>query len=350
MMWILSYIRQGANIGLLFTAVACLAFMKLPIFAEGAAKVTAALEQINNVKIQSEMAVPIFLAFTLPIEIKALFLAGMISAAISTLDTYFLTWAGVFTQDIVSPLRSRDFTVAQRLKFLKWSVVGIATFVFIFSVLWKPTQYIWMYFAITGSIYTGGAGAVILGALYWKGGTKQGAWSAMIIGSSLSVSSIVILQMFSKQLWWPSWINGMLLSILASACAVVTFIIVSVFTGHEKYDIRRLLNRLSICDSESRQGKYIRKKPVFEMIVGVIAVLLATGIIGGFLYSRTHEISSESWVTFWKWYSFILFGYSLPITVWFLIGGFVDVKILIQKLRSKKGDLKDDGQIHSNSA
>jgi hypothetical protein len=51
-----------------------------------------------------------------------------------------------------------------------------------------------MFFAITGAIFTAGAGAAIIGGLYWKRGTTSGAWAALIIGAVLSVSGIIIQQ------------------------------------------------------------------------------------------------------------------------------------------------------------
>jgi hypothetical protein len=88
------------------------------------------------------------------------------------------------------------------------------------------------------------------------------------------------------------------------------------------------------------------KKNTMETIVGICTFLLTVFIIGLFWYSRTHEVSVESWISFWKWFTFVLFGYSLPITIWFLIGSIIDLKNLFTRLRSQREDAQDDGQVH----
>ena len=45
-------------------------------------------------------------------------------------------------------------------------------FAFCWSLLFPQTTYIYMYFALTGAIFLGGAGSVIIGGLYWKRGTR----------------------------------------------------------------------------------------------------------------------------------------------------------------------------------
>jgi solute:Na+ symporter, SSS family len=330
MMWILSYIRQGANMGLVFAAVACFAFMNSPQFADMAAKIQATIQNIPNAKVQSEMAVPIFLSYILPVGVKGLFVAGMVAASISTLDTYFLSWGGVLTQDVIAPLKRKPLSNESRLKFLRWSVAGVAVFVYFFSLVWKQSDYIWMYFAITGSIYTGGAGAVILGGIYWRRATEKGAWAAMITGSGLAIISIIVQQQCSREPWWPHWLNGLWLSVMASLCAIMIFVIISFLTYKQPYDLEELLNRKPhLWEKHPDKVKYTW----FEILITVITIVLLVSLAIGGWYSRTHEISAQSWLTFWKWYSFIVFGYSIPVAIWFFIGSLFDLRTLFKTLK-----------------
>ena len=331
MMWILSYMRQGANIGLLFGALACFAVANMPRFFDISGQMTTTLDSIANPIIRTEMAVPIFLSLILPPFIQALFVAGMISAAISTLDTYFLSWSGVLVQDVISPLSKKEISPQKRLKMLKWSVAGVAIFVYIFSLMWKPTDYIWMYFAVTASIYTGGAGAVILGALYWKKGTTAGAWSSMLTGSILAISSIFLRQAFVNSGWWPQWIDGMVLSVGSSLMAIIVFVVVSLITNKEDYDLDSLLNRTG--EPKPKLPSKLKRKITIEVIISIIIGIILLVTMIAFWYNRTHDVAPQSWVTFWKWYSFIVYAYSIPIAIWFFIGGVVDLKALIVRLR-----------------
>ncbi len=61
----------------------------------------------------------------------------------------------------------------------------------------RQTEYIFMWFQVTQAIFTGGAGAAIIGGLYWKKGTAQGAWAAVLTGSLLSVSGILLRQVYN---------------------------------------------------------------------------------------------------------------------------------------------------------
>ncbi len=353
LMWILSYIRYGSNIGLLFSAVACLAFMKLPEFSSQAQEILARVQSISNEVVRTEMTVPMFLSVILPPAAKGLFVAGIICAAISTLDTYFLSWAGVFAQDIIGPRIQKPLSAEKRLKLLRWSTVGVAVFVYFFSILWKPTEYIWMYFAITGSIYTGGAGAVILGGLYWKKGTTKAAWAAMITGSGLSILGIIILQIFAKNDWWPEFVNGMFLSVVASLLAVVVYVALSLLFRNEDFDLESLLSRDQTQPASTRTFKGIfnrlRESDKFVLFVGVFTVFCIIMVFGALIYSRTHEISAASWMTFWKYYSISFYIVSIPITIWFFIGSIMDITKLVQRLRTEVVNVLDDGQVYQES-
>lgn len=335
LMWILSYIRQAANIGLLFAALACFAVAKLPQFTDMAAQISEGVNKIDNPFVRTEMAVPIFLTLIMSPVVKGLFVAGMIAASISTLETYFLSWSGIFVQDVVAPIRKIELTDAKRLKMLKWSVVGVAAFVYAFSMLWEPTDYIWMYFAITATIYTGGAGAIILGALYWRKATTAGAWCAMITGSGLAITGIVLRQAFVSASWWPHWLDGMVLSVAASIMAILVFIIVSLFTQTAPYNIEELLHRKGKGHIPEPIAPGVKKRFTIESVVGVITALIVLAVIVAFWYNRTHEVAPESWIAFWKWYTFIVYGYSIPVAVWFFIGSIFDLKKMFSGLHKK---------------
>ena len=92
------------------------------------------------------------------------------------------------------PFRKTPLSPAKHLLALRLSILGVACFIFLFSLLFVQTDYILMFFAITGAIFTGGSGAVIIGGLYWRRGTTTGAWAALVTGSGLAVSGIVLQQ------------------------------------------------------------------------------------------------------------------------------------------------------------
>lgn len=179
------------------------AVMHLPEFADRAAVVNATLETIENPQLQKQMLVPIGIGEMLPVGVLGMFGAMIIAAAVSTDDTYLHSWGAIFIQDVVMPFRKEPLPEKTHMRLLRSAMFGVAAFAFVFSLVFPLNEFIFMYFAITGAIYTGGAGAVILGGLYWKRGTVEGAWAAMIIGSVLAVSGVVV-----RNVIWPHFLPG----------------------------------------------------------------------------------------------------------------------------------------------
>jgi SSS family solute:Na+ symporter len=137
------------------------------------------------------------------------------------------------------PLRKRPFESKQHVRVLRWAITGVAVFVFFFSLLFQQSEYIFLFFAVTGAIFAGGSGAVIVGGLYWKRGTTAAAWSSMLTGSITAVGGIVIRQLDPN---FP--INGQMFWGLAMALSVVVYIVVSLLTSRGRtFDMDRMLHR-----------------------------------------------------------------------------------------------------------
>lgn len=163
-------------------------------YATLADSVRTGLAAITNPTIQTQMTVPAVLGKLLPVGLVGLLCTIVFCAMITTDDTYLHSWGSILIQDVIMPFRKTPFTPEQHIRVLRWSITGVALFGFLFSLLFRQTQYILMFFAVTGAIFLGGAGACIVGGLYWKRGTAGGAWAAMISGSLLSVGSLVVQQ------------------------------------------------------------------------------------------------------------------------------------------------------------
>ncbi len=99
-----------------------------------------------------------------------------------------------------------------------------------------------MWFGVTQAIFTGGAGSAIIGGLYWKKGTAAGAWSAFLTGSVLSVSGIVMQQVY---VYYNQVcpLNGTQIGFFSSIIAVSVYIVVSLLTHREDFNLDRMLHR-----------------------------------------------------------------------------------------------------------
>lgn len=182
----------GAVVSLL--PICAFTVMHHPDYAGLAEAVRTGLAGIANPTIQTQMTVPMVLGKLLPIGLVGLLCTIVFCAMITTDDTYLHSWGSILIQDVIMPFRKKPFTPEEHIRVLRWSIAGVALFGFLFSLLFRQTQYILMFFAVTGAIFLGGAGACIIGGLYWKRGTAGGAWAAMVSGSVLAVGSLVIQQ------------------------------------------------------------------------------------------------------------------------------------------------------------
>ena len=178
---------------LMFTllGLAAITVLKHPDFAAEAAKVNAHITQIESVSgkaVGSQMLVPVALSQILPVGVKGCFVLIMLSFMVSTDTSYLHSWGSIFVQDVLLPIRGRDFEPAMHLRILRLAIAGVALFAWVFGLVFPQTDFIFFFFNITGALYLGGAGAVIIGGLYWSRGTTAGAWSAMLCSALVSLS------------------------------------------------------------------------------------------------------------------------------------------------------------------
>ena len=137
----------------------------------------------------------LFLKFiVIKVGLLGAFAALMVAAFISTHDTYLHSWATILVQDVIMPFREKPFDRDTHLKVLRYAILGVAVFIFFFSLLFQQNLAIALFFAITAAIFAGGSGAVIIGGLYWDRGTTKAAWTAIIIGALISVSGVLVKQ------------------------------------------------------------------------------------------------------------------------------------------------------------
>jgi SSS family solute:Na+ symporter len=245
---------------LLIVPIVAYTVMRHPDFAGIAGWVESALTGVDSEPVRSQLRTPLVLTRLLPMGLMGAFAAVMLAAFISTHDTYLHSWASIFIQDVVMPFRAEPLSREQHLKILRFAVLGVAVFIFLFSLLFRQSEYIFLFFAITGAIFAGGSGAVIIGGLYWKRGTTTAAWTALITGSSIAVGGILIhrlpaalfetsrdeLPALARAGWaalhWLYDINGQQYWAVAMFASSLLYILVSL-TGRRVFDLDRLLHR-----------------------------------------------------------------------------------------------------------
>lgn len=365
--------------------LAVLTLQSHPDFAGQAEQLRQSLDAIEaptaeqKATLQGQLRVPFALALLLPSGLLGMVVAAMLALFISTHDTYLHSWGSIFLQDVVLPFRRTPLSPQAHLRALRWSIFGVALFIFFFSIFVKPTQFIAMFFAITGAIFVGGAGAAIIGGLYWKRGTVYGAWSAMILGMVLSVTGVVVKQIDGAVLerlagslpWLGSLLlvvkndlTGQELTFIAMCAATVAYILGSILGPARPVDMDRLLHRgahavrddqedrvdegprgtswlgrLGLDREFSRGDRWVAYVSIAWPVVWTAIFVTVT------VWNLTTEVPDAWWLRFWRVWTWVFSAGALAVTVWFTIGGARDLRYLFRHLANYVPDPEDDGRV-----
>lgn len=349
------------NLFILFVPIIAYTVMHHSDFIGKAVMVEHVLSTVDNPAIQSQLRGPLVLTTLLPIGLMGGFAAVMLAAFVSTHDTYLHSWGSIFIQDVIMPFRKKPFTQKQHLLVLRLSILGVALFIFLFSLLFQQSEYIFLFFAITGAIFAGGSGAVIIGGLYWKRGTAAAAWSALITGSSIAVGGIIIHQLVDD-----FFINGQMFWAIAMGASSLIYIVVSLSSRKKPFNLDKLLHRgkydvkseTKVVDATPARGfrilgmgrEFTRGDRVIFIASYVWTFTWTAIFIIGTIYNLSHDVDDERWANFWKIYMYIQIALAIFVTVWFSIGGIRDIRRMFGKLRLMERDETDDGMIREGQA
>ena len=343
-------------------------FMHHPSFAERAAEARDALLAIGDDTIRSQVSTTVAARYFLPHGLIGGLCAVMLGAFISTHDTYLHSWGSIFVQDVILPFRKNPLSQKEHIRWIKISIFGVAIFIFIFSLVFRQSEAIVMFFQITGAIFFGGAGSIIIGGLYWRRGTTQGAWAAMTTGALLAVLAIILKQVHlshpfsNKVIIYIATMNGAYQSFLAQIAAIVAYVSVSLATCHGPFNLEKMLHRgeyeiesdkTTVSDKEvSRFCKLVGINKDFnfrDKVVYLVMLFWTLGLVAVFIGLTAANImnpmSDGFWFGFWKWYIVVSLVLGAISTVWFVVGGAYDIKKMFSRLANRTLDEVDDGRV-----
>ncbi|MFH1477849.1 MAG: sodium:panthothenate symporter [Verrucomicrobiota bacterium] len=346
----------------------------------------------------SQMRVPMALSAMLPVGITGLLCALMIFLMVSTDTTYMHAWGSIIVQDVILPFRRKPFTPRQQLLLLRLIITGVAVFAFLFSFFFGQIDFILMFFAITGAIWLGGAGPCIVLGLYWKRGTSAGAFGALISGAILAVGGILgqkywagliypwllnhgmvepvrtflqtVSAPFNPYVVWtvnPDKfpINSQEIYFITMVVTLALYFGLSLLTSREVFNLDRMLHR----GKYHREGKeVIREKlsfrSVFKRLIGIDSqyttgdkVLAWSVFIWSFgwgfgsfitliIWNKISPWPNNWWANWFFFCNFILAGIlGMISTIWFTIGGTIDLNRLFKRLRESEFNVLDDGRV-----
>ena len=330
-------------------------------------------------QMQKQMAAAVTLSHMLPAGVKGMFLAIMIMGLLAGDSGHMHSWGVIFVQDVLLPLRKTPLSTRQHMWALRGAVAFVAVFAFGFSIVFAQSQYIALWWALTGGVFTAGAGAAIIGGLYWRRGTTSAAWAGTLTGSSLGLVGIACT---SKQLWTPMrdglravgvampetfWLNGQQSAFIAAVVAVVVYVVTALLTSRGRlFDLDAMLHRqpgtatvgLSLRDrfrlkhilrfnSDFTFADKLVSGGIFWWAIALLAVNLTVSAWNFYLHRTTgHFWPTWYWSTYWLVTALVLpFAIAVATLVWFGIGGVLDIGKFFHALRTMTRDPGDDGRV-----
>ncbi|MDD4061051.1 MAG: sodium:panthothenate symporter [Kiritimatiellae bacterium] len=349
----------------------------------------------------NQMMMPTLLGGLFSPVLMGLFTLLMVMLLISTDDSRIFNASSTIIQDIVVPIRRKEMSVFEHLTWLKGCTLGVTILFFVISLFFAQLDFINMFTTIMCALWLGASGPIMLGGLYTRFGTTFGAWCSLAFGSGTAFAGLLLQRNWADHVYpwienhgyvdavgnafvavsrpfnpWIVWemnpikfpINSIEISFIAMMLGIVGYLLGSLLTYREPFNLDRLLHR----------GKY---HPDGEQPVVVEKLT-----IGSFIYRRMIGITAEytrgdriiAWSVFlWS----IVYGFGImfcgvliwnkfspwPVqrwgvyyyittilasilvgcvsTVWFLWGGFRDMVAMFRDLAARVANPLDDGRV-----
>jgi solute:Na+ symporter, SSS family len=373
----------GLYLTILLIAVCGYTVMHHPDYARVAQQAQAVIATIPNTEIQRQMTTPVAMTFLMPPGLLGAFAALILGTSIGSHESFLQCWGSVFVQDVIMPLRKRPLDPKQHMRWLRLSSLGVGLVVFCFSFLFRQTEYLHMFFVISYAIFTSGAGAVVIGGLYWKRGTTAGAWAALLTGAVLSIAAVVVRQientshLFSNPAHQGDWLyfvlgriasrNPAVLSVSVAAIACTTYVLVSLLYRRSVFNLDKMLHRGEYVVPELRGtsavapirgwrawigmgNEFTRSDKIVYLSSLAFTVLLIAVFVIGTIYNVVVKVPTASWVRFWGIYTIVVLAVSVIIAILLTIGGISDLKQMLRLLSRIKRNPLDDGMVieHQN--
>jgi len=339
-----------------------------------AGQITKTLSGIEDEQVREQMITPMTMTLYLPLGLMGAFAAVMFAAFISTHDTYLHSWGSIFVQDVLLPLRKKQqhLDPKKHMLLLRCSIIFVALFIFLWSCFFRPRQAILMYFAITGAIWMGGSGAVIIGALYTRWGKALGAYVALASSGILATAGMVCIR------YWKDWFGEAAKFPLTAQevffgtmlVAVVCYVVFSLIGKRTHFNLDKLLHRGQYrveTDHKTADAVGSATKWNFKQAVGLtkeftrfdkfvywltfyksmifFAAFLAMTAVALIMKLLDDPLTARGWGLYFRYSIWVTISTSFIIAIWLSVGGLRDVFRLFRALRRAKRDYTDDGLV-----
>ena len=349
-----------------------------------------------------QMMLPVALRNMLPTGLMGLFCLLMFMLLISTDDSRVFNASSTIVQDIILPFREKPFTPKQHLLVLRLTSLMVGLFFFVVSIFFIQIDYILMFTVIMTALWLGGAGPIMVFGLYSRFGNTVGAFGSLIFGSGLSAVGLFLQRNWAETVYpWlerHGWhvpvghflekvsspfnpyivwkmdavkfpINSYELYFMAMVSGIIAYVVGSALTQRTPFNLDRLLHRgeYDVAHEFKEPFKWSPRN-AFKKLIGITPEytlgdrVIAWSVFGyaivykfGFCFLG---VFIWNFVTPWKleWWSNYFFITSLVVTailgvistIWFLIGGIIDVRKLFRDLAARVDNPLDNGMVEGH--
>ncbi|MDD3953178.1 MAG: sodium:panthothenate symporter [Lentisphaeria bacterium] len=338
----------------------------------------------------------------LPTGLLGLFCLLMVLAMISTDDTRIFSATITLTQDVVMPLFKRPLTPRQHVLALRLVAIGIGVFFFCGSIFMAQLDYINLFVTLMTTMWMGGCGPVMIFGLYSRFGTTAGAFVSVLTGMFMGFGGIFVQRNWADLVYpwidkmgWVGTLDQFLIMVskpfnpiivwkmdavkfpinsyeyyfLTMMITLFLYCVVSWLTMKEPFNLDRMLHRgIYDVDGHNKERLKWSLSTVFSKLLGITKeYTLGDRFIawGFFLYSFVYSFvicfvlvviwnTITPWpIQWWGRYFFVVYllvpGIMAAIsTVWFGVGGFLDLFRLFRDLEARIDDPLDNGFVEGH--
>ena len=362
-----------------------------------------------------QQTLPLVLRHVAPAWILSLLVLLVLLLVVSTDDTRIFDTTTTWMQDFILPFFRRPPSPRFHLAMFKGLAIAIGVLFWCGSSFFAQLDYISMFVTIFTSLWVAGAGAVVTLGLYWRRGTTAGAYAAIISGGGISLAAILIQRNWASAVYpwlaahgweagvrhllevasspfvpWIDWrvtdalwpvkfpVNSIEISFIAGMTAFLLYVVISLLTCREPFDLDAMLHRKHCVEVEKesatesarpcRRGGPTFARRMLNSLVGITPEFTRGDRIIAWLGFFKHMV--------WEWIvAFLLCSIAarvfhwgvrewatrcfivvlvVPITinvvttVWFTWGTIRDLKRLFHDLAARRRNDLDNGMVEGH--
>jgi Na+/proline symporter len=346
-----------------------------------------------------QMMLPVALKNVLPVGLMGLFCLLMFMLLISTDDSRIVNASNTIMQDIILPFVKKPLSGKMHLLSLRLCSLSVCIFFFVVSIFFVQIDYIMMFTVIMTALWLGGSGPVMIFGLYSRFGNSVGAYCALIFGSGFSFLGLIFQRNWAETIYpwldvhgWVQPIGNLLekisapfnpyivwemsavkfpinsyeLYFMAMVSGFTAYIIGSALTQRKPYNLDRLLHRGEYdVEHENIKPYAWSLRHVAQKLIGITPEytlgdrIIAWSVFG---YAIIYKFGLcfcgvmiwnliSPWPDYWwsqyflvtsLWVTAIL---GVVSTVWFFIGGVIDIRKLFRDLKARVENPLDNGMV-----